>query len=215
MYVGMDSHLIQILLLAVQAMPRRHPRKRLRARLQLQRPLRACPICRPSWQPWSRQAWQVPALVVFSMTCFVSGPWPMATGFAYGRYIEHACCRNSLKAHNGMRHGIVQLDLASMDGAGTLNSTTLVATVFAPTNVAFTQLEKNLGYSPGQLLASPILKPTLEYHVVPGVAAMVRCYAARFSLPSLLCMHTEPFSGWHAGMPDTTAGLARACCRSR
>ncbi len=56
---------------------------------------------------------------------------------------------------------------------GTLNNTNLVATVFAPTNAAFTALEKNLGYTPTQLLNSPILKPTLEYHVVPGVAAQV------------------------------------------
>ena len=114
-----------------------------------------------------------------------------------------------------MPHG--HLDLYSAFFAGTLNSTTLVATVFAPTNAAFTQLEKNLGYTPGQLLASPILKPTLEYHVVPGVAAMVRCHAMHL-LPACLC-HAE--SAWHvhsmrstkhtscshASMPDTTPGL--------
>ena len=46
--------------------------------------------------------------------------------------------------------------------------------MFAPTNAAFTALEANLGYTPAQLLADPILTPILKYHVVPDVAAQVR-----------------------------------------
>lgn len=57
--------------------------------------------------------------------------------------------------------------------ADTLNDPNLVATVFAPTNEAFVKLEKNLGYTQEQLLNSAILKPTLQYHVVPKVAAQV------------------------------------------
>ena len=45
--------------------------------------------------------------------------------------------------------------------------------MFAPTNAAFTALEANLGYTPAQLLADPILTPILKYHVVPDVAAQV------------------------------------------
>ncbi len=55
----------------------------------------------------------------------------------------------------------------------TLNDPNLVATVFAPTNEAFVKLEKSLGYTQEQLLNSAILKPTLQYHVVPKVAAQV------------------------------------------
>ena len=49
-----------------------------------------------------------------------------------------------------------------------------MSAVFAPTNAAFRALEANLGYTPEQLLDSSILLPTLKYHVVPSVAALVR-----------------------------------------
>lgn len=70
--------------------------------------------------------------------------------------------------------------------AGTLNDTSLVATVFAPTNAAFVALEKKLGYTPDQLLASSILKPTLLYHVVPKVAAQSPSLANGQVLATLL-----------------------------
>ena len=53
--------------------------------------------------------------------------------------------------------------------------------MFAPTNAAFSALEANLGYTPEQLFADPILTPILKYHVVPDVAALVR------TIPTLQC----------------------------
>jgi uncharacterized surface protein with fasciclin (FAS1) repeats len=70
--------------------------------------------------------------------------------------------------------------------ADTLNDPNLVATVFAPTNEAFVKLEKSLGYTQEQLLNSAILKPTLQYHVVPKVAAQSASLTANQKLATLL-----------------------------
>lgn len=52
-----------------------------------------------------------------------------------------------------------------------LSNSTMVATVFAPTDEAFAAyLTKNAITAP-QLLESPNLKSILKYHIVPGVAA--------------------------------------------
>ena len=55
-----------------------------------------------------------------------------------------------------------------------LGDPNLVATVFAPTNLAFSKLAKDLNLNQTELLHSYILKPTLLYHIVPGIAASVR-----------------------------------------
>lgn len=68
----------------------------------------------------------------------------------------------------------------------TLDDPTLVATVFAPTNDAFAALLKKLNYTKDQLLSSYILKPTLLYHVVPGVAAKSTDLTQGETLPTLL-----------------------------
>jgi hypothetical protein len=66
-----------------------------------------------------------------------------------------------------------------------------LATVFAPTNDAFTALAKNMGYTQAQLLALPSLKSILLYHVVPGVAAQVGsfllpCFVSSWGVAYLL-----------------------------
>ena len=68
--------------------------------------------------------------------------------------------------------------------AVSLGDPNLVATVFAPTNLAFSKLAKDLNLNQTELLHSYILKPTLLYHIVPGIAASVR-----------------PVFSWHAGSP--------------
>ncbi|CAK0751385.1 hypothetical protein CVIRNUC_002064 [Coccomyxa viridis] len=67
-----------------------------------------------------------------------------------------------------------------------LNDPNFVGTVFAPTNAAFTALEANLGYTPAQLLADPILTPILKYHVVPDVAAQASSLTDNQTLTTML-----------------------------
>lgn len=64
-----------------------------------------------------------------------------------------------------------------------------LSAVFAPTNAAFQALEANLGYTPEQLLAAPILAPILKYHVVPGVAAQVMQHHPEGGAPRFSCVH--------------------------
>jgi hypothetical protein len=73
-----------------------------------------------------------------------------------------------------------------------------MSAVFAPTNAAFRALEANLGYTPQQLLDSSILLPTLQYHVVPSVAALVRrtpcmLHELLLVLSGSCLVATEPF----------------------
>ncbi|KAL0045360.1 hypothetical protein WJX82_004924 [Trebouxia sp. C0006] len=52
-----------------------------------------------------------------------------------------------------------------------LSDPTLVATVFVPTNAAFTTALSQFGVTPTEALAEPsLLKGLLQYHVVPGMA---------------------------------------------
>ncbi|KAK9845272.1 hypothetical protein WJX81_001838 [Elliptochloris bilobata] len=76
--------------------------------------------------------------------------------------------------------------LTTANLTGTLDDPNLVATVFAPTNDAFAALLKQLNYTEAQLLSSYILKPTLLYHVVPGVAAKSMDLTNGQQLPTLL-----------------------------
>lgn len=76
--------------------------------------------------------------------------------------------------------------LTTANLTSTLDDPALVATVFAPTNDAFAALLKKLNYTKAQLLSSYILKPTLLYHVVPGVAAKSTDLTQGETLPTLL-----------------------------
>ena len=58
--------------------------------------------------------------------------------------------------------------------AGSLSDPTLVATVFAPSNDAFTNYLTANNLTADQLLAAPTLGSILKFHVVPGIAAQVR-----------------------------------------
>jgi hypothetical protein len=66
--------------------------------------------------------------------------------------------------------------------AGTLSDPDLVATVFAPSNSAFESFLSSNSLTTEQLLASPALAGILEFHVVPGVAAMVGMFCLTFCL---------------------------------
>ena len=61
--------------------------------------------------------------------------------------------------------------------AETLSDPTLVATVFAPSDDAFTAYLTANNLTAEQLLAAPTLGSVLKFHVVPGVAATVRINA--------------------------------------
>ena len=57
--------------------------------------------------------------------------------------------------------------------AATLSNSDANLTVLAPTNAAFTAALAELMMTPAEALASPVLAPLLEYHVIAGAAMVI------------------------------------------
>lgn len=74
--------------------------------------------------------------------------------------------------------------LGQISSSITTGSNTAV-TVFAPTNAAFTDFLKDENVTLAQLLALPVLLPTLEYHVVPLPFSNTRSFSTGQVLPTL------------------------------